>query len=273
MTTALRPLTTGELLDRTFFLYRKHFVLFAGIIALPYLLYLAFQLVGVAIRPGVGSSMTFAISTIFWSLGTVIIYLGVTAASQGATVIAVSQVHLERPASVIESYRRIGPRVVSLSLMLIAIGLAIGIGFILLIVPGLILLSMWSLTIPVAVLENKGLSDSVNRSAELTKGERGRILLIYILFVILIWAISMLINLPVLALVGVMARGNPEAMMGWPQVALALSGFVTQCLVGPLLTIALALVYYDERVRKEAFDIQLMMTTLDGPQAGAASAT
>ncbi|HKE30376.1 MAG TPA: hypothetical protein VKD65_01535, partial [Candidatus Angelobacter sp.] len=31
MTTALRPLTTGELLDRTFVLYRNNFMLFAGI--------------------------------------------------------------------------------------------------------------------------------------------------------------------------------------------------------------------------------------------------
>ena len=272
MTTALRPLSTGDLLDRTFFLYRKHFVLFAGIIALPYLVLLAFQLVGVAIRPGVGSSITFAAGSLLWSLATVVVYLAVAAASQGATVIAVSQVHLDRPASVMESFARIGPRVVGLSLMLIAIGLAIGIGFILLIVPGLILLAMWSLTIPVAVLENKGLSDSVNRSAELTKGDRGRILLIYLLFLFLVWAISMVVNIPILALVGVAARGNPEAMMGWPQVALAVSGFLTQCLVGPLLTIALSLVYYDERVRKEAFDIQLMMATLDGRQAGAASA-
>ena len=37
MNTPLRPMNLGELLDRSFFLYRKHFVLFAGIIALPYL--------------------------------------------------------------------------------------------------------------------------------------------------------------------------------------------------------------------------------------------
>jgi hypothetical protein len=29
----LRPLTLGELLDRTFLLYRKHFVLFVGLVA------------------------------------------------------------------------------------------------------------------------------------------------------------------------------------------------------------------------------------------------
>jgi len=43
MATALRPLSTGELLDRTFSLYRNHFVLFVGIFALPHLCVLAFQ--------------------------------------------------------------------------------------------------------------------------------------------------------------------------------------------------------------------------------------
>ena len=40
-------------------------------------------------------------------------------------------------------------------------------------------------------------------------------------------------------------------------------GYFTQCLVGPLMTIALALLYYDERVRKEAFDLELMMAAID----------
>jgi hypothetical protein len=35
--------------------------------------------------------------------------------------------------------------------------------------------------------------------------------------------------------------------------------------VGPIGTIAFSLVYYDQRVRKEAFDLQLMMSTLDSP--------
>jgi hypothetical protein len=40
-------------------------------------------------------------------------------------------------------------------------------------------------------------------------------------------------------------------------------------LTGPLATIGIALVYYDERVRKEAFDLQLMMSSLDPPAAPA----
>lgn len=48
-----------------------------------------------------------------------------------------------------------------------------------------------------------------------------------------------------------------------------------QSLVGPLLTIALTLLYYDQRVRKEGFDLQLMMSNLEGaaPAAAAVSAS
>jgi hypothetical protein len=56
-------------------------------------------------------------------------------------------------------------------------------------------------------------------------------------------------------------------------VASAIASFVSQCLVGPLATIAFSLLYYDQRVRKEAFDLQHMMETLDGAQAGMATAT
>jgi hypothetical protein len=46
-------------------------------------------------------------------------------------------------------------------------------------------------------------------------------------------------------------------------IVISLSGFVAGCLTGPLATIGMSLVYYDERVRKEAFDLQLMMAGLD----------
>ena len=39
----LRPMSLGEVLDRTFSLYRNHFWLFAGIMSLPLLLLLIFQ--------------------------------------------------------------------------------------------------------------------------------------------------------------------------------------------------------------------------------------
>jgi hypothetical protein len=197
-----------------------------------------------------------------------VIYLGAVAASQGATVMAVSRVHLGNDTSISESFASVKGKILYLALIMIGVAVGIGIGFVLLIVPGIILALMWALTIPVAVLEDKGLRDATSRSAELTKGNRGRIFMIYFLFMVLTYIVIMLWEIPILAAIGAFAHGQRPmtAFPVWTQIAFPVCTFLSQCLVGPLLTIALSLVYYDQRVRKEAFDLQLMMSTLDGTQ-------
>ena len=106
MTTALRPLSTGELLDRTFSLYRSHFGLFIGIFALPYMVVVAFQLVGLVFQSSVPRFPNLLL-TFAWSVGAGILTLVVSAVSQAATVVAVSNLHLDRPASVTDSFSRV----------------------------------------------------------------------------------------------------------------------------------------------------------------------
>jgi len=106
MTTALRPLSTGELLDRTFSLYRSHFLLFLGIFALPHLAVLAFQCVGFVFHSPT-PQLTNVLLTGLWNLVASVFSIVVSAASQAATVVAVSQVHLDRPASVTDSFLRV----------------------------------------------------------------------------------------------------------------------------------------------------------------------
>jgi len=269
MTTSLRLMSLGELLDRSFFLYRKHFALFVGIIALPHLVLLAFQLIGVAINRG--TTMAFTATGLVWLFATLVLYLGASAASQGATVVAVSKVHLGTDTSISEAFAGIKGRILYLALIMIGVGIGVSIGFVLLIVPGIILALMWALTIPVAVLEDKGLRDATARSAELTKGNRGRIFMVYFLFIVLMYIVILLWEVPIFAAIGIFARSGQRPLTVlpvWTQVALPVCTFLSQCLVGPLLTIALSLVYYDQRVRKEAFDLQLMMSTIDGTQGG-----
>jgi hypothetical protein len=256
----LRPLSLGELLDRSFFLYRKNFVLFAGIAAIPHLVLLAFQLghVGVQRFSGAGAGVLF-------TLASYAVALGASAASQGATVIAVSNVHLDRRTSIAESFAGIKGRILYLALIMIGYGIGVCVGFVLLIVPGIILALMWALTIPVAVIEDKGLRDSVNRSAELTKGSRGRVFVIYFLFLVLTYAIYMAWMMPVLFVIGFNAQRNHAVGIPlWSQIALPIGTFLSQCLAGPLMTIGISLLYYDQRVRKEAFDLQHMMSRIEG---------
>jgi hypothetical protein len=51
----------------------------------------------------------------------------------------------------------------------------------------------------------------------------------------------------------------------WLAYAWAMSGAVGGAITGPILLIALVLSYYDTRIRKEAFDLQFMMSSLDQP--------
>jgi Membrane domain of glycerophosphoryl diester phosphodiesterase len=273
MATVLRPMSAGELLDRTFFLYRKNFVLFAGIVAIPYLATFGLAMGQLAIAgPRVGVSAARGVAGVVTALISAIVYLLALAASQAATVVAVSHVHLDRPASIASSYGAVKSHVFKYMLIMLGLWIAIGIGFVLLIVPGIMLALMWALVIPVAVLENKGLSDSAARSKELTKGNRGRIFAIYFLFVVLYYIITVVLQLPAFAILGISKPATPTAIPVSFLVTSQALAYISQCLVGPLLTIALALVYYDERVRKEAFDLQVLMANLDGA-SDAASAT
>ncbi|HEY6549603.1 MAG TPA: YciC family protein [Solirubrobacterales bacterium] len=64
-------------------------------------------------------------------------------------------------------------------------GIAIGIGFLLLVVPGLILLTIWSVIAPVIVVERKGVIDSFGRSRELVRGNGWQVFgVIFVVFII-----------------------------------------------------------------------------------------
>jgi hypothetical protein len=128
----------------------------------------------------------------------------------------------------------------------------------------------WSLVVPVTVREGGGLRATMRRSRSLTAGRRGRIFAIYLLIFLLTYSVQILFQTPyyILAGVGVFSRhvnhGSLTLMVS------AIGSFLSKSFVGPLLEIAFTLIYYDERVRKEGFDLQLMMSTLEGGTATAA---
>ena len=262
MTTALRPLSTGELLDRTFSLYRSHFGLFIGIFSLPHLVVLAFQCVGLGLQPS-GPPLANIFARLPWIYGAMFLTWIVGAVSQAATVVAVSEVHLDRPASVMDSFLRLKGQVLSVIGLSLLVGLAAGAACMALLVPGIYLFVMWSLAVPAKVLESKGVLDAMSRSSDLTQGRRWRIFVIGLLFFVLSIVVNQLLQWPINLLTGMNGDITLQRVAtGW-QVASLGATFISQCLVGPLATIAFSLVYYDERVRKEAFDLQLMMMTLD----------
>lgn len=69
-----------------------------------------------------------------------------------------------------ETVARAWPRLGSVTVAGIAAAIAIVIGLVLIIVPGLFLLTIWSLIVPVIVLERRSAFDSFGRSRELVRG-------------------------------------------------------------------------------------------------------
>jgi hypothetical protein len=274
----LRPLSIGELLDRTFSLYRRNFLLFAGIAAIPHLLVLAIKLAQVVVMPVAGKVATqlptpeLQASSGGILTGNPIAYgvlalLGVVIAavavlfSQGGTVFAVSELYLGRQTTIGQSLSRAKSEVGTLFGVLFLNGLVIIVSFLLLIIPGIYMMCRLCVAVPAALLENLGPRASLERSFALTKDNAGRSFLIYLLYFVILYAAVLLFAIPFTIAVGVY-RNDPLALRTW--MALSEVGtFAAEVLITPILTIGMAIFYFDLRVRKEAFDLQMMMN----PQA------
>jgi len=266
----LRPLSLGEILDRTFSLYRKNFLLFAGITAIPQLLILALRLVQTLfltfpagqknvpveqLQTGVGGGLI-AFGIVGVIVG-VIAYLVAYLFAQGGTVFAVSDLYLGRTTTIGVSLGRMRGQLGSLFGVIFLNGLAVMGAFILLIIPGIYVACRLLTCIPAALLEDLGPRSSLERSFSLTKDYAGRSFVIYLLYFVLAYAAAFLFTFPFAIAIGLSAK-NPEALRLW--FALSHVGeFIAEVLVSPILTIATAVFYYDLRVRKEAFDLQFMM--------------
>src|SRR5437773_1938903 len=105
----LRPMSTSEVLDRMFYLYKKNFVLFAGIAILPAVLVLLINLLQVSggVTPRIGVMPGLEVGTAFGIFLLCLAYLIVYVMASAATVHALSVVHLGKTTSIGGSYKHI----------------------------------------------------------------------------------------------------------------------------------------------------------------------
>src|SRR5258708_4934087 len=132
----LRPLSLGEILDRTFSLYRRHFLLFFGISAIPNVLVLALSLGQVALTSPAPARGGLSGSAVAWVLVTIVVAVVAYLFSQGGTILAVSELYLGRATSIAESLRRVWDDIGSLFGVILLNGIVVTVATILLIIPG-----------------------------------------------------------------------------------------------------------------------------------------
>jgi hypothetical protein len=264
----LRPMSLGEVLDRTFTLYREHFLLFVGIAALPNLVMLLFRFgfllfarSAAAGKPPNLASAGILGGIVLGAVGGALLMLVLVGISQAATISAVSSLFLGQEISVADSYNSAKGHILGVIGIMILSGLATGIGLIFLILPGIYLACRLAVSVPVSVVENESPVASMERSMELTRDYAGQVFLLLLLVVVLSYVVAIMLQFPVMFFTIAAAMAKHQVSFGVTAYSY-IAEFVSQVLVGPIGTISAALMYYNLRVRKEGFDIQHLMNSL-----------
>ncbi|MGD0908478.1 MAG: hypothetical protein ABSA96_12915 [Candidatus Acidiferrales bacterium] len=275
-TLELRPLSLGELLDRTFFLYRRHFFLFIGISAIPYSLLLIVNLGNILFSRGHIfpqfppivthlQAIPFSAAALGAAALAGIVGVFVFVTSFGATVFAVSEIILGRSASILASLRRASGKLATMFGVIVLIGLIFMGGLILFIFPAFYFMCRCSVAFAAAVLERVGSVDAVRRSFQLTKQFAGRAFVIYLLTFAIAFALVGTLQFPLGILLVIYGR-HPSTITIL-LVLMQVGSFLGSVLAAPISTISFTLFYYDLRVRKEAFDLQMMMQAIGADPA------
>lgn len=309
METTLRPFTLGEILDRTAELYRRNFLLFAGIFA-PYAgtaLVLNLLLLGLQMLSKNAKS---AEPQLWVPLAGGLVEMLILGVLFGPVVAAVSRavawVNMGQPASIRSAYSSTLARtgrylwlmtitalVVWLPIGLLYMGflgvmvsnikgfgtagsvaaqqasmadpkamMIIGIAtavFLILIFPvGIYTVLMglrYALALPACVVEDTPALASLRRAIDLSKGARGRIFVLGLLVAVI--KIGLVGITQIFTFIGIFkSHGQISPVLS---MISQLIGFFTNTFLGPIYATGITLLYYDQRVRNEGFDIEWMM--------------
>lgn len=128
--------------------------------------------------------LVFAVVCLVESLGpwpVVLLSVIGTAIVQGALVEAVEQERQRRDGSITGIFGAAWNRAGALLAVSLLTGIGVGVGLFLLVVPGLILFTRWSLAVPAVMLEGRSPRAAMRRSAALVKGHGRQVFAIFLL--------------------------------------------------------------------------------------------
>jgi uncharacterized membrane protein len=247
----LRKLSLGEILDVSFGLYRTLFLplLVVTLVtrALPLALSVYIQSAG-----GLFANVPLYLASAIMSA-----VLGAIAA--GASTFIISENYMGHQLSAGEAFGRAAPFVGRLVLLAILTAFIFFLGCMFFLVPGIMIGTGVALGTPALVLENlPGATDAMSRSWSLTRGYRWKV------FGALA-VVILLLSIPFIAVGSFAAASLPTSPSAGDMVgffgATAIAA-VLQTLIYPLFYAVLVVAYYDLRVRKEAFDLELLSAGL-----------
>lgn len=233
---ALRPRKANEIVDAAVQVFRRnpvHFVLLTTLVHAPWLI---LQLLLLGNAPPGAEALTSGLIT----LGTVVSYFLMT----GVVVQLASDVYLGRDTDAFEAFRRVGWKFPTVFLASFIQGILIVFGLLLLLVPAVYWSALYFAAIPTIVLERRGLFEGFDRSSHLSKG----------------------LKMHILSTLGLVFLIKLAVTIGATVLVVFIPNFAAQRVVSALISIVIypisgicdTLLYYDARIRREGFDIEMM---------------
>ena len=297
-----RAQAVGELLDSAFTLYRRNVRLILAITAvvqLPLAIfsYLAYQLTGISnaatrlqqlsangtVTPEQLTTVTSTLFTLFAVVFGIALLqaLVVRPIATAAMTRAVGDIYLDQPASLGSSYRAVGQRlgsVVGVSALLFGFGILLfaaafgvvagsvyalgsnGAAVLIIVIPVVVFLAIlmytrWLFAAPIVMLERVGAVAALRRSWQLVRGSTPRVFGI----TLLVGLITGILGAIVGAILNVLTQFGDENLR---LVLSQLATLIVAILIQPISFIVVVLLYYDLRIRKEAFDIEMLAATI-----------
>jgi hypothetical protein len=266
----LRPLEIGDLLDETFRMYRRHFLLFAGlsvILAIPgaalsgYSSYTLFNgllqqttlaqpadlssVVGTMLALGIFALISLALIPFFY--GAIIYAACESALGRPVTAMGVLRGVLRRYFPILGYWLLIGVMLIVFCLIPLWIWIWVS----------------WIVVMPVMFVENVGLGAAMGRSWRLVEGRWWRTFLIVFLMLVVFYVARIALSAFIALGQTLLQLVVSSAVVFWISGA---SSVIVDSLVNPVIQIAIVLIYFDLRVRREALDLFQMAQRLTAPQ-------
>jgi len=261
-TTRVEQFSIGRVVERAFTAFTANFVAYAVVavifVALPTAAVAWFQRDFMVEASGATPGLGLFSSPIGWCewLGVQLFHIAMAAAAQAAIIYGVITGLSGRKAALGEMLSKGLGSWWPLVLIGICTGVMTGLGYLLILVPGIMLAIRWLVAIPAQVMESRGVFASMGRSAELTKGNRWSIFGLLIVTFLIMIAIELVVGLVVAPGVALAGALNSTAFQ-------LIAAPVLSLVVTPLFAAGIASLYFELRSTKEGVGVDQLASVFD----------
>lgn len=266
----LRPLSFGEILDVSLKIFGRHWQTLVACVLVPTIpIQILTVLVVLSIAPEQYDPDTSATATPEGTeIAALVVVYGLSLIASllawAACFKAVADGYLGAQPSLGGSLRFGLPRIPRLFGLSIVCGLMIIVGLLGCLVGALFVAALVMLSVPALLLERIGVFASIGRSFELVKGRYWQIVLMLLVLFVALIVVSVVFG----AFFGAIAGAAGDESDTTNAIVSFIASVAASAITTPIFASVLTVLYFDQRVRKEGFDLQLLAEGI-GEQAPA----